>query len=307
MVQWSARRAASPSILAALVLFAAQSVAQAQIVALVNGDPITALDIAHRTKLLQLSTQKLASRQEVLDELIDDRLKVQIGKRYIADVPKREIETAYASIARRAGMSPDQFGKSLAQAGISVEALKGRIHADFVWGQIIRGKFRASLQVGEQEVAAKLQGSQKQDAPTYDYTLRPILLLVPRGAAPAVVEARKREAEGLRARFQNCSEGLRLAMALPDVAVRASIKKESAELGQLQRDALNNTPVGRLTPPDITPQGVELFAVCNKIDSKDTDTPSKREARDTVFNERYLALSKKYLKELRTQALIETR
>jgi len=132
-------------------------------------------------------------------------------------------------------------------------------------------------------------------------------LLVPRGAAPAVVEARKREAEGLRARFQNCSEGLRLAMALPDVAVRASIKKESAELGQLQRDALNNTPVGRLTPPDITPQGVELFAVCNKTDSKDTDTPAKREARDTVFNERYLALSKKYLKELRTQALIETR
>jgi len=97
----STRRAAGPSIVAAFVLVAAQSVAQAQIVALVNGDPITALDITHRTKLLQLSTQKRLA-PEVLDELIDDRLKVQIGKRYIADVPKREIETAYASIARRA-------------------------------------------------------------------------------------------------------------------------------------------------------------------------------------------------------------
>jgi len=110
----------------------------------------------------------------------------------------------------------------------------------------------------------------------------------------------------LRARFQNCSEGLRLAMALPDVAVRASIKKESAELGQLQRDALNNTPVGRLTPPDITPRH-RAFRRLQQTDSKDTDTPAKREARDTVFNERYQALSKKYLKELRTQALIEIR
>ena len=52
----------------------------AQIVALVNGEPITALDIAQRTKLIQLSTQKTPSRQEVLDELIDDKLKVQLAQ-----------------------------------------------------------------------------------------------------------------------------------------------------------------------------------------------------------------------------------
>jgi peptidyl-prolyl cis-trans isomerase SurA len=291
---------------AAFALLAMPSGARAQIVALVNGDPITALDVARRTKLIQLSTQKNPSRQEVLDELIDDKLKVHVGKRYIAEVPKREIESAFASIARRAGMSSDAFAKSLSSAGISVEGLKERIHADFVWGQIIRGKFRSSLQVGDQEVAVKLQGKEtKQEAPGFDYTLRPILFVVPRGAAPATIEARKQQAEGLRARFQGCSEGLRMAMVLPDVAVRETIKKSSSELGQTQRDALNNTPVGKLTPAEVTPQGVEVFAVCDKKPSTDTDTPAKREARDTVFQERYQALSKKYLKELRSQALIE--
>jgi len=293
--------------LAGVVLVAIQSAAQAQIVALINGDPITALDVARRTKLIQLSTQKTPTRQEVLDELIDDKLKVHLGKRYISEVPKREIEGAFANIARRAGMSADQFSKSLTGAGISVEGLKERIHADFVWGQIIRGKFRSTLQIGEQEVMVKLQGNQKQDGPSFDYTLRPILFVVPRGSAPATFEARKQQAEGLRARFQDCGEGLRLAMALPDVAVREAIKKPSSELGQAQREALNNTPVGKLTPPEVTPQGVELFAVCNKIASTDTDTPAKREARDTVFQERYQALSKKFLKELRSQALIEMR
>jgi peptidyl-prolyl cis-trans isomerase SurA len=303
----SIRGATGSSIAAVFILLAVQSAAHAQIVALVNGDPVTAFDVAARSKLIQLSTQKAPSRQEVLDELIDDRLKVQIAKRYIAEVPKREIETTYATIARRAGMSADQFTKSLTQAGISVDALKARIHADFVWGQIIRGKFRASLQVGEQEVAAKLQGSQKQDAPGFDYTLRPILLLVPRGSPQSAFEARKRDADGLRARFQSCAEGLRLAMTMTDVAVRDTIKKDSAELGQSQRDALANTPVGRLTPPDVTPQGIELFAVCNKTPSTETDTAAKREARDVVFQERYQAVAKKYLKELRSQALIEMR
>ena len=306
-----ASRAARPAVralaVAAFVLVAVQSTAHAQIVALVSGDPITALDVARRTKLIQLSTQKTPTRQEVLDELIDDKLKMQLGKRYISEVPKREIDSAYANIARRAGMSADQFTKSLTSAGISVESLKERIHADFVWGQIIRGKFRSTLQIGEQEVMVKLQGNQKQDGPGYDYTLRPILLVVPRGSTPATIEARKQEAEGLRARFQDCNAGLRLAMALPDVAVREAIKKGSAELGQAQREALNNTPLGKLTPPEVTPQGVELFAVCSKTASTDTDTPAKREARDTVFQERYQALSKKFLKELRSQALIELR
>src|SRR5476651_1960478 len=82
----ASRRAISAALLAASLLLAAQSAAHAQIVALVNGDPITALDIAQRSRLNQLSAQgKVPARQEVLDELIDDKLKVQLGKRYIAD------------------------------------------------------------------------------------------------------------------------------------------------------------------------------------------------------------------------------
>ena len=292
--------------LAAVLLLAAQP-AQAQIVALVNGEAITALDIAQRTKLVQLSTQKTPTRQEVLEELIEDKLKVHLGKRYISEVPKREIENTYANIARRAGMSPEQFTKMVTAGGVSVESLKARIHADFVWTQIIRGKFRSSLQVGEQEVAVKLQGNQKQDPPGFEYSLRPIMFLVPRGAAPAAFEARKRDAENLRARFQSCGEGLRMAMAMPDVAVREAIVRQSADLGKQQADALNNTPVGRLTPPDVTMQGVEVFAVCDKKEAKGGESTAKREARETLYQERYQALSKKYLKELRSQALIEIR
>ena len=292
--------------LGGLLLLAEQLPAQAQIVALVGGEPITAVDIAHRTRLIQLSSQKAPSRQEVLDELIDDKLKVQLSKRYIAEVPKREIDSAFAGIARRAGMTPDQFTKMMTQSGISVDALKTRLHADFVWTQIVRGKFQSSLQVGDKEVEVKLQSANKTDPANYEFKLRPILFLVPRGAAATVIESRKRDAEALRARFQSCDDGLRAAMTLSDVVVRDTITRQSADLGPQQRDLLNNTAIGKLTPPDITMQGVEVFAVCGKAPAAG-DSPGKREVRDQMYQERYQAMSKKFLKELRSQALIELR
>jgi peptidyl-prolyl cis-trans isomerase SurA len=290
--------------LALAAMLATALPARAQVVAIVNGEPITDVDIQQRTRLDELSTQKKPSRQEVLDELIDDKLKIQFSKRYIAEVPKREIETAYANMARRVGMTPAQFAKMTAASGVSQEALKARIHADFVWGQIVRGKFQGSLQVGEKEVEVKMQGVQGEEPANYEYKLRPVLFLVPRGAAPGAFEARKKDAEALRARFQSCPEGLRFAMALPDVAVRETIARQSADLGEAQRKILNETAIGHLTPPDITPQGVELFAVCSKT-AAGGDTPAKRKARDELFNERFQSLSKKFLKELRRQALIE--
>jgi len=297
-------RTVSLAAVAIAAMLASALPAHAQIVAIVGGEPITEVDIQQRSRLIELSTQKKSPRQEVLDELIDDKLKVQLSKRYIAEVPKRDIETAFANMARRAGLTPAQFAKSTSSQGVSPEAIKTRIHADFVWSQIIRGKFQGSLQVGDKEVEVKMQGANGQEPVNYEYKLRPVLFLVPRGAAPTAIEARKKEADALRARFQSCEEGLRSAMALPDVAVRETITRQAADLAEAQRKILNDTPVGRLTPPDFTPQGVELFAVCSKTTAKG-DTPAKRKVRDEMFNERFQAASKKFLKELRRQALIE--
>jgi peptidyl-prolyl cis-trans isomerase SurA len=307
-VRRAPRVLAGAVLLAAAMLLAAPPQASAQIAALVNGEPITVVDIAQRTRLIQLSSQKVPSRQEVLDELIDDKLKVNLSKRFIADVPKREIENSFASIARRTGVTPVQFTQMLKQQGLNADTLKARIHADFVWQQIIRGKFQGSLQVGEKEVEVKLQAANKTDNTAgFEYRLRPVLLLVPKGAAPAAIEGRKHEAEGLRARFQSCDDGLRAARALPDVAVRDVITRASADVPQKQRELLNDTPVGRLTPPDVTFQGVEMFAVCAKTPATGGETPAKREARETIYQERFQAASKKFLKELRAQALIEIR
>jgi peptidyl-prolyl cis-trans isomerase SurA len=285
------------------VLCALQPASAQQVVARVNGEPITAIDVAQRSKLIQVSTQKPPDRKEVINELIEERLKLQTAHRYRLEVPDAEVENTFTSMATRMRSNPQQFAEVLSKAGISVPALKRKIRADIAWGQIVRGKFQSSLQVRDRDIAAANTGSKGADV-AYDYTLRPILLIVSPKAGPDVIEARRKEAEALRARFTNCEDGVRLARGLRDVAIKEQLVKGSGDLPPKLRELLDALGVGKLTPPDITPQGVEVFALCNKQEAKG-DTGRERDAREQMFGERYSAKGKQYMQELRRTAKIE--
>src|SRR5207247_7244843 len=108
----------------------------------------------------------------------------------------------------------------------------------------------------------------KEDEVGYDYTLRPITFVVQRGSPQSVFEARKREAEGLRVRFQNCADGIAFTRGLPGVVVLNQIVKSSADLPPQLREVLEKTEVGKLTPPEVTMQNVEVYALCGKKPSR---------------------------------------
>lgn len=303
------RLAAMALAVMALAVTGAPQHAQAQgVVVLVNGDPITNFDIEQRSKLLQVSTQKAPARQEVIEELINEKLKIQLLKRYaIADIDK-DVDNAFANMARRMRQSPRDFTDHLAKTGINVETLKARMKADIVWTQIIRGRYQASFQFTDRDIQSRIEAKNPQGATTtttasYDYTLRPILFVVPRGSPPEAFQTRVKEAELLRAQFRNCDEGIPIARSTRFVAVRPPVTKNSAELPASLRDILTKTEIGRLTPPETTQQGVEVYAVCARKESE--NALEKKEARDQLFSEVFDSRAKAYLKELRSQAMIE--
>jgi peptidyl-prolyl cis-trans isomerase SurA len=285
--------------------------AKAQFVAaIVNGEPITHYDIDQRSKLIQIASQKPPSRKEVLEELIDEKLKLQLVRRFsIQDIDK-DVENALANMARRGRTTPKEFEDQLSRSGINIDTLKSRVKAELAWSQIIRGRFQSSFQFTEKDILARLDTSKPQAAAatTYDYTLRPILFVVPRGSPPTVIEARRREAEALRTKFQGCEEGIALTRGLRDVAVRAQVVKNSADFPTALREILDKTEVGKLTPPETTRQGIELYAICSKKQSTANENETdKRAVREKLFSEQFQAHSKRYLKELRSQAMIEYR
>ncbi len=298
--------------LAVAVTFATAALSQPafaqQVAVIVNGSPITTYDIEQRTKFTMMANHKTPSRQEVIEELIDEKLKVQVGQRYKLEVTDAEVETAYAAMGQRMHMTSQQLTQALAQGGVDALTLKSRIRADISWQQIVRGKFQSALQIREKDVAEKLESSNKDDKSQvgYEYQLRPILFVVPSGSPEGTVDTRKRDAEALRTRFQNCDTGLPFARALRDVAVRDQIIKTSADLAPALRKILDDTEVGKLTSPEVTAQGVEMFALCSKKENR-LDAAAKKEVRDEMFAEQFQAKSKRFLKILRAGAMIEVK
>jgi peptidyl-prolyl cis-trans isomerase SurA len=295
---------------ATLAVMACASPSHAQSVAvMVNGDPITSYDIEQRSKLNVLSTHKPADRQQVINDLVDEKLKIKEAKKFGVDPTSTDIDQAYASMSSRMRITPEQLTKSLESQGIRPDTLKDRIKADMVWTSLVRGRFKESLQVGEKEVVAAVReggSDEKEQADAFEYKMQPIVLLVPKGSAPAAFETRQKEAEALRARVQSCAEANAFFKAMPNAAIRDIVSKTSADIPPVLREVLDKTPIGHLTAPEVTKQGVEMVVLCGRNPTT-VDSPKKKEIREKMYADKYEAKSKAYLQEIRKAAMIEYR
>ena len=293
----------------AIVLAACITPAHAQTVAvMVNGDPITDFDIEQRSKLSFLTAHKAANRQDVINELIDEKVKIKEAKKYGVDPTGSDIDQAYAGMSSRMRISPEQLTKSLEVQGIRPDTLKARMKADMVWTSLVRGRYKERLQVGEKDVAAavKAEGGDEQQAEAFEYRMQPVVLIVPHGSAQAALQARQKEAETLRARVQTCEEANNYFKSMQNAAIRESVIKTSADIPPVLRKVLDDTPIGHLTPPEVTKQGIEMVVLCARKPTT-IDTPKKKEMRDKMYAEKYEATSKAYLQEIRKAAMIEYR
>ena len=303
-IRWKAFAAAT--FAGAIMLAAPPNACAQQVVAFVNGQPITTLDIEHRAKFLQMSSKKVPPRKEVLDSLIDEILEIAEAKRYGLDVPDPQVDESYNTVATRMGIDAQKLTQLLTAGGASDDTLKRRLRAQIAWTNLVRGRYKASLEIRDKDVEAQLQLHKTEDKieTGYEYIMRPVVFIVPRGSPDAAYEARKRDAEALRSRFATCNEGITFARALPDVAVRDQVSKYSADLAQQLRQILDGTAIGHLTPPEQTAEGVQMFAVCAKKETK-SETPEMEEIRDQMFQQKFGAQAKRYLDTLRRQAMIE--
>ena len=295
------------SLLVAMLLALAAPARAQTVVVMVNGEPITEYDIEQRTKLNFLSLHKQSPRNEVINELIDEKVKIKEAKRFGVDPTSSDIEQAYAQMSSRMRISVDQLTKSLESQGIRPETLKTRIKADMVWGSLVRGRYKERLQIGEKDVAERVQaegGDTTQQADAFEYKMQPVVLIVPHGASPSAMELRQKEAETLRARVQTCDEANAYFKSIANAAIRDPVIKTSADIPANLRKLLDDTPIGHLTPPEMTKQGIEMVVLCGRKPTT-IDTPKRKEMREKMYTEKYIKTSNAYLEEIRKAAMIE--
>lgn len=291
---------------AALMLAGLSTAGAQQVVVLVDGIPITELDVTQRTKFIELSMHRTPTRKEVVDMLIDETLEVREAKHFSIEPTDSEVNDAYASIASGMGVDTQKMTQMLTSGGASEATLKHNLRAQIAWNNLVRGRYKSSLEIRDSDVEAELELHKADQSRQvgYEYVLRPIILVVPHGSPDSAYEVRKRDADALRGRFDNCNDGVAFARALREVAVRDPVNKSSADLPQELRDILDKTELGHLTPPEQTTEGIQMFAICSKKESK-SDTPEAKKVREQMFQQKFGVQAKRYIAELRRAAMIE--
>ena len=297
----------SPAIILAAMLAVEGSLeawpvpAQAQsILTAVNGDPITTFDVEQYAKILRLS-RKAASSNDALEAAIADHLKYIEARRNGVDASDSDMQTALGRLASDAKMRPEVWLGAAQKTKIDTDTIRNHLRAMGAWNAYVRNRNK-TLDVSEGEVSAQL-ARQGTNAKITDYDLREVVLVVPINANPSILEARLREAQSLRNRFADCESGLPLAKALPNVAIKQRTDRASDALSEAMRNVLSETPRGHLTPPQRSASGIEMVAVCNKVEDSDPTTLRERVQKELLVD-KLQAVSEQMYKDVRARAVI---
>lgn len=285
---------------AATVSFSGGAQAQA-IAVVVNGDPVTTIDVEQRMKLLRV-LHKTATRDAAIESMINDRLEAHEASRFGVTIKDSEIGEGVNLDATRLKTSSQQLMAEIEKAGVQRDHILGYFKAELGYFVLVK-ELNKGVEASETAVRAELAKLGGKNSIT-QYTVRQVVFTLDPGDSQAVLAERAKAAEALRARFSNCAEGIPYAKTLPGVAVREEFSRTSTTLPGPLKELLDKTPVGHLTPPSRSPSGIELIAVCERGPPKD-DTDLRKQISDRLVQAHIDADMAAKLKEMRAHAVIE--
>jgi peptidyl-prolyl cis-trans isomerase SurA len=312
MVRSVARRMKLGLMLFAAVLILAPATAgyapaaASEIKFVVNNLPVTSFDVQRRAAFLKLQRKTGNLQQMASDEMVEQALKTVEMKRLNIRIPDQRIDEAYARFAGNNKLKPAQLDQILAQSGITKEHFKQFIRTQMGWSQALQARYRAEGRMTEQQAVQRMlkQGGAKPSAT--EYMLQQVIFVVP-ASERGLLAKRKREAEGMRARFSGCESTRQFVKGLIDVTVRDLGRVLAPELPPDWADQIKATKPGAATGLRETDRGVEFIGICSTKEVSDDHTMRIIFGNEGTDEEKAGELSKKYLAELREKARIVQR
>jgi len=223
---------------------------------LVNDQPISTYDINQRLYFVVALSGGVKSqdeltkvREEVIRNMIDERLKIQEAQEFEATLSAEELDEYFIRRAQSVGQTPDQFSATLEQIGSSKQAVVDQLHAEVVWGRIVQGLFSNRAAVTDEEIQTYIE-RQKANKGEAEYRIAEIVLPVRSADADATV---KRSAEALVDRLRGGASFPDLAQQLSSAATAAS----GGDMGWIalpdmpeeRADALRDLDIGGISDP----------------------------------------------------------
>lgn len=244
-------------------------------------------------------------KKQALEELIDERLKLQEAKRLTLNVSDAEADKIFKGIAERNKMTEAQFAEHLKSRGIDARTMKGRLRAQSVWRDVIRRKFGAQISVTARDVDKYVETSGSADGEDHtELQLQKITLAVPGKIDQKVMAKRLEDAEALRRKFNGCKGMKGLAATAANATFQDMGYTKSSAVGEPTRSLLLSAKDGEMVPGNLAQSGVELYAVCGRRTVK-ADEQKRQQVQEELTLKEFDVLARRHMRDLRQDAMIE--
>jgi peptidyl-prolyl cis-trans isomerase SurA len=242
-----------------------------RIVASVNDDAITDFDIDARARLLLAASNAQPNADSIsrasrsaLNELIDERLKLQEAKKLNIGATDDEIKAAVRTIEKNNNKAPGGIFQDLTQLGVPIDTFIERIKASVVWRKLLRTRVLPQVKVAQAEVKDAIDRAENSDGKVL---VRVAEIFIPYGDESARSKALEKAVE-LRAKAKNTNAFMQLAK----LHSRAPTATVGGDLGEIQVSALDKKigavalelSPGSTSPPIEVSDGVYVIHLISK-------------------------------------------
>jgi peptidyl-prolyl cis-trans isomerase SurA len=244
-------------------------------------------------------------KKGALDELIDERLKLQEAKKLSVVANDEDVSKIVRSLAEKNKMNEAQFGQHLAGMGADIEGMRARFKAMLSWNDVIRRKFGGQISVTDRDVD-RIVASGPAGEDQIELQVQRVTLTIPEKINQKLVAQRLAEAETMRSKFKDCKAMSSLAGSVTGAKFDDLGTRRPSTLTEPTKSLLLSAKDGEMIPPTVGAGGVELYAVCGRQVIK-ADESRRTAAQEELRQKEFELLSKRHLQNLRQDALIEYR
>ncbi len=244
-------------------------------------------------------------KKGTLEELIDERVKLQEAKRLGVNIEESQIDDILKGLAERNNMTPNQFADQLKSVGADVAAMKARFKATLSWNEVIRRRFSHQVSISPKEID-KIAASVAVAEDDIELQLQRITLPVTGKLDQKALTERFRDADRVRQSFTGCKAGAATAAKLPGAKFEDLGVRKPSTLVEPLRSQLLGAKDDEMVPPSIGQGTIELYALCSRRVVK-ADDKRRTDVEADLKQKEFEIFARGHLRNLKQYAQLECR
>ncbi|MBO5284476.1 MAG: SurA N-terminal domain-containing protein [Alphaproteobacteria bacterium] len=278
-----------------------------KIAATVNGEMVSNKDLQERANLFCLTTgmmingkNKKLIADKVMQNVIDEKIKLQEAEKQNIRVSDKEIKEAYRNFEKSNGVPAGKFANVLKEYQVSQDVFMTQIRANLLWNKLVSHKMGQNVDVSIKEINDELERI-KKDMNTPKYMVSEIVIKRKDGEhIDELVETLKNDP-----RFELYAAQFSQSASAPSGGRLGWVS--AGQLAAPLDKAIRALKEGQISNAIAYRTDYYIFKMDKIYDPKKDkkEMPGEDEVRAFVKNRKTDELANKYIRDLRNRAVIE--